>query len=119
MTMAANLAAAAGLSYDQCNLAAVANTLKTKFKAFLTEVSPIFDDARENDRTVGNWIIPMWALSVQLDAIAGAVNTSQLDAIVSYLFRICYAGALAQSEQRIATAQADDLLAAWNTHFGT
>lgn len=119
MAMAANLSSAATLSYSQVSLTWYALTLKAKFAAFITDVSPLLEDSKPNDRTVGNWLIPMQALSTAMSSSLAAVTEAQFNGVVEYLYRFCYAAAFAQAQLRITNAQAVALLAAWNARFGT
>lgn len=118
MTMAANLEQAAHLSYSQTSIAYAGAALNPKFIAFVNAAAAIFDsDSNANQRTVGNWIIPMYALSSQL--LGATPSQTQYNQMVEYLYRICYAGLFAASDNRITASQATALLAAWNTQFGT
>lgn len=119
MAMAANLSDAANLSFDQGSLAWYADTFDTKFAAFVTACAAIFEDARPNDRPVGNWLVPMWALSVTLSAQSSEPSNDQFSLGVDYLFRICFAAAFAQAQSRITNTQATAMLTAWNSAFGT
>lgn len=119
MTMAANLTEAASLSYVQVSLTWTALTLKTKYAAYLATASPILSDGSPNDRTVGNWLVLIAALSTEMSSTTSVVSEAQFDTAVEYLYRICLAGAQADAQGRITTAQRIALLAAWNTNFGT
>jgi hypothetical protein len=117
MTMAANLEQAGFLSYPQMTLQWIANTLDTSVPAFSAAVSPLFEDAKPNDRPVGNWLVLIDALASELPATD--VPNVQFNQIVEYVGRMCLAGFVALNEGTITNAQAVALLAAWNTAFGT
>lgn len=118
MTMAADLTEAAHLSYDQCGILWNAGTLRTNFLAFTQAVIPIFDDARPNDRPVGNWLVPIAAIPADVPA-----ETPESQAFVqgcqNLLFRICFAGADQLALGNITNTQATALLAAWNAQIGS
>lgn len=118
MTMAATLTEAAYLTYEQCGILWTANTLRNKYEAFLEDVSPIFSDSQPNDRPVGNWLIPMYALLTQVEA-ATPEEQVFLNTCVQYIYRICYAGYIMNSDGFISNTQATQLLAAWNANIGT
>ena len=65
--MAGSLTDAAYLSFDKCAVLQTAATLSTHFAAFIAAVQPVFSDAVDKDRPVGNWLVPMYALSQQND----------------------------------------------------
>lgn len=119
MTMAANLMSAGLLSYDQASLGWYALTLKTQFRNFCTAVAPLFSDTVENDRPVGNWLIPMWALSSEMTGSIADVSEGQFNQVAQYLWAMCQSGFQAKQQGRITAAQSAALLAAWNLYIGT
>jgi hypothetical protein len=118
MTMATTLTEAAYLSYDQCGIHWNAGVLRDAFSEFLPAASAIFSDSRPDDRPVGNWLVPMYALLTQVEA-ASPESQRFLDSCVQYLYRICYAGYVMRQQGLITNAQAVSLLAAWNAHIGS
>lgn len=118
MAFAATLLEAAHLSYDQAAIYWTANTLDTKFSAFITSASSIFEDAKPNDRTVGDWIILMRQLSAQDGYTDSPMPLALFNQIAEQLFRMCYAG-FSLNGVTITNTQAVALLAAWNANIGS
>lgn len=118
MTFAADLTEAAHLSYDQVGILWNAGTLRTSILAFTQQVLPIFDDARPNDRPVGNWLVPIAALPIDVEAQSPESQTF-VQGCQNLLFRICFAGSDQLALGNITNTQATALLAAWNANIGT
>lgn len=115
---AANLTDAADTTYARVSLVWTANTIRTKVAAFIVAAAIPFSDTTPNDRPVLNWLVPLTALSTQMTANADTpLPQAMFNAAVDYIYRMCFAGAFAQSAGRITNAQAAALLAAWNANF--
>jgi hypothetical protein len=121
MTMAANLEQAAYLSYKQCDIRNDASTLITNFRAFIAAAEPIFGDGDPTVRPVGNWLVLMQALSVQMAGVGvGTVATLQaMNLAAEYLYRMCLSANGYQGCAVTTGAQRTALLAAWNANIGT
>lgn len=94
-------------------------TLPTRFAAFNTDVQAIFpDDGSQASRTVGNWIVIGKQIQAGLPP-AASLGAADLNAMVQYVYRICWAGDAANTSTpaRITAGQATALLAAYNAHL--
>jgi hypothetical protein len=117
MAMAVDLQGAGFLSYSQMSIAWVADTLKTKSAQYAAATSPLFSDVVANDRTVGNWLVPIYgALQVMP---ATSVPNDEFNQMVEYIARMCFAGYAMLNQGLISAPQAAATLAAWNAAFGT
>lgn len=115
---AGTLEQAANLSYERAALRWTANTLRANFQAYIVACAAVVTDATANDRTVGNWLVPMTALSGQMTAsIANPLEQELFNTCVDYLYRFNMAAAYAQVQNRISGAQAAALLAAFNAQI--
>jgi len=114
--VAATLTEAAHLTYVRARPRWAAATLKASLALFITDVSVIFSDTIANDRPVGNWLIPLYALSSNLPA--GVLPVADFNAVVDGIYRLCMAGAAQLSATLITAPQGAALLAAWNARIG-
>lgn len=117
--MAATLEDAANLSYARISVKWAANTVRANTNAFIIACALVLDDNVPNDRTVGNWLVPLNGLATQMAADSNnPMPQSLFNTLVEWVYRMMMAAAYAQSQSRITTAQANALLAAWNTNYG-
>lgn len=117
--MAATLEEAANLSYARISVKWAANTVRANTNAFIIACALVLDDNSPNDRTVGNWLIPLNAQATQMGLNTGNPMPQALfNTLVEYVYRMMMAAAYAQIQSRITTAQSNAILAAWNTNYG-
>ena len=109
----ATLTIAAGASYTDCNGKTGSGVLKSALASFAAAMPPIFPDAIQNNRQVGNWAIPIQALSASMSASLG-FSTVQLNLAADLIYRACFAGVKAQANGFITAGQGTSLLAAYN-----
>lgn len=115
---AADLENAAEVSYERLSLRWTANTLGASFQAYITACSAIVTDATPNDRSVGNWMPILAAISTLITAEAGNPASQALfNKCVEYTYRFNMAAFYANVQSRISASQATALLAAYNTHL--
>lgn len=115
---ASDLLDAAGLTYERSSLRWLANTLRANFQAYLVACAAVVPDTTENDRTVGNWLVPMTALAAQMNASSSNPLEQELyNTLVDYVYRFNLAGYYAEQQGRITNAQATQLLNAFNANI--
>jgi hypothetical protein len=119
MTMATDPANAAFLTADQVSISWTAGTLRAQLLAFIDGVSPSFQDARPNDRPVGNWLVLLSAAAEFMNVPNGQLPLESFNLVVQNVFGICQTcwGLLSQS--LITNDQADAFTDAWNAAWGT
>jgi hypothetical protein len=115
MPAAGNLQAAANDCYDSMFVFWAVGQLKFRMTGFCALAAQSFSDALPNDRTVGNWLIPMQALAESMGA--GVVPVTQFNAAAQYVYRICWQGDAMDTAGLITNAQATALLLAYNSFF--
>lgn len=120
MATAADLNEAAYLSFAQCSIKWRANTLHTSLNTFVNEAKDILPQGVEAGTTgsvPGNWFISLCALSTLVNSETPynglPLGLELFYQIVFTLYRLCYVASAATAGQQA------DLLAAWNTAFGT
>lgn len=112
---AANLTAAADQAYARLSLRWTANTIRASVQTYIIACSAVLTDDTANDRSVGNWIVPLAALSTQMTAnTTNPLPQELFNTCVDYIYRLNMAAAFAQTQSRISGAQATALLAAYN-----
>lgn len=114
--MAATLTEAAHLTYVRSRSKWTAGTLQAAVLGLINDTSPIFDDNRPNDRPVGNWLVPLKGL--QENFAVGVLPLVQFDQAVTFIYRLCLAGAAQLAEGLITNTQATALLTVWNARIG-
>lgn len=118
MATAGNLRDAAYYSGGQCGIQALASNLRVAILGFINQAATSFSDAVPNDRPVGNWLILIQSELATLPA-NGTGTAADIARATAVLYRICFAGDQAFSDNLITTAQRNALLAAWNDNLGT
>ena len=116
--MAANLTSAADLSYARLSVKWAAFTLPADLQSFIVAAAPFFDDNVPSDRPVGNWLVLLTAVRQNMVGMGTPLPQEIFNTCVDYVYKMCFAGATAQSQSRISGTQAAGLLAAWITYFG-
>lgn len=115
---AATLKDAANESYAHASIRWTANTLRANFQAYIVACALVVNDATEAVRTVGNWLVPMTALSASMTASsANPLEQELFNDCVDYLYRFNMAASAAQTAGRISASQATALLAAYNANI--
>lgn len=115
---AANLEDAADQAYARLSLRWTANTIQASFQAYIVACSSVVNDATEKVRTVGNWLVPMTALSTELTAeAANPASQALFNKCVDYVYRFNMAAFYANVLGNITAAQAAALLAAYNAQI--
>lgn len=115
---ASDLEDAALQAYARLSLRWTANTIQASFQAYIVACSSVVNDSTAAVRTVGNWIVPMTALSTELTAEAGNPASQALfNKCVDYVYRFNQAGFYANVLGNITPAQATALLAAYNANI--
>jgi len=93
-----------------------AGTLKTNLTAFNATCSALFADDNPNDRTVGNWLIPLQSLTTQLSSVFNESDYVTFTAINAILYRL-FSQASARTPLQISVTQANAVLAAANANL--
>lgn len=115
---AASLEDAADQAYARLSIRWTANTIQASFQAYIIACAAVVNDATEKVRTVGNWLIPMTALSTELTAEGGNPASQALfNKCVDYVYRFNMAASYANTLGNITGAQATALLAAYNAQI--
>jgi hypothetical protein len=118
MSVAATLAEAAGLTYDNLFVPwQLGLIFRNKLLIFASDVNTFFPDEPQNNRPIGNWTIPLLSFVTPLTA-ADNRNLEVLNKAVDFVYRICWAGQFAFNAGLITSGQADDLLDSYNSLFG-
>jgi len=94
----------------------LAGTLKADLTAFSASVSPLFSDDNPNDRTVGNWLVIVQAITSQMTAGITA-DQSVIDSAVQTLYRFFNQTDSRRATGQISLAQANAVLAAANANL--
>ena len=119
MTMAASLAQASGLTYDQMRIKALlaGNSIKVALGSFITQVTSVVPADIANNRPVSNWLVPMSALQNTMRSLDMSLNDYNL--AVDYVARFCVATNAQRRAGLMTLVQSNAILAAWNSAFGT
>jgi hypothetical protein len=110
-----SLQAAANAAYDDMFVWWQSTQLKARLTGFGVQAALIFSDDNPNDRTVGDWFVPIQALATIMGAAVQPLT--QFNAAVQYVYRICWQGDAMQTAGLITPAQAAALLVQFNTWF--
>jgi hypothetical protein len=115
MPAAVTLQAAANDAYDFMFVWWQAGQLKARMTGFAAQMSPSFADDVPNDRTVGDWLIPIAALANTMGAAVQPLT--QFNASVQYIYRICWQADAMRTANLISAAQATAVLNQFNIWF--
>ena len=111
----ANLQEAANQAYDNMFVFWNLGQLKARLAGFATLCSSSFKEGSPNDRTVGNWLIPIQALAASMPA--GVTPLSQFNDAVQYVYRMCWQADAMQTAGLISATQANLVLLSYLTNF--
>lgn len=111
----ANLQQAANQAYDNMYVQWNTGQLKSRLTSFASQCSPFFKEGNPNDRTVGNWLIPIQALAANMSA--GVTPLSLFNDAVQYIYRMCWQADAMQTAGLISATQANAVLVNYITYF--
>ncbi len=117
MATAANLPQAASQAFGLVSTKWSASTLKAAMTTFKTALRAIFPtDGTPAIRSVSNWLVIGAAIDTDIPVDPTRCSYITLNQACRYVFQICWAAENARTStpQRITTAQATAVLAAFN-----
>lgn len=122
MALATTLRQAANLSYSQMKIWWESDALVARIQQFWNPVlNTTFPDANEKSRPVANWLTLLSSFQQEMATDTTAPSDTPIVNYVEAVFmvyRCCWLAQLLPLTQ-VTAAQKTELLAAWNTAFGT
>lgn len=119
MTVAANLPAAAALTWGNLYVKWQSNDLKSSMVAFWQACIDTFPEQLDNSRPVSNWLTLIAALSERIPAVG--VPYDQLMQAVDTVYRVCWITSQLQGQGLISAAQGstgpNSILVQYNAQF--
>lgn len=119
MTLATDLAEAAGQSFDNLHIRWLSNQLLSNLVGFCRQSLPIFPQQLPGSNPVSNWITVLWAIADKFPATD--VPIDQLTQAANLVYRLCWMAFSVigtNTNTSITTAQASALLVKYNTFIG-
>lgn len=111
MPIAANLAQAAGMTFDNMQIWWIANQLQARLDQFWSGILPTFPESDETSHPVSNWLTVIASLTQTFPTI---MNLTQLTQAAEAVYRLCWMASYLQGTGGITSSQAVDLLSAYN-----
>ena len=112
---AVDLRQAALQAWDNMFPLCALGTLKTSITAFIAAITPSFDQQRQGDHPMLNWISVLAGFNAQSEG--DALDWPELRIACDYVYRLCWMGFQASTQGLITPTQAAAVLAAYNAQF--
>lgn len=115
MPFAANLAQAAGMTFDNMQLWWITNQLKVRLDQFWSGVLSDFPESDVTSHPVSNWLTVIASLA---DTFPSIMNLTQLTQAAEAVYRLCWMASYLQGTGGISNTQAVNLLSGYNSTIG-